>query len=129
MGDREDRPAGARGLPRPSDLFVAVTSWFDCFRPTSTKRPFYFCRFSKHGDVVCYLKTDGREGFDDESWANRGELEDALQAALDETQAGCDWGGGTGRVYFYVEFALTDVTAGVEAIRRVLQRGSLQRRT
>ncbi|MEM9753078.1 MAG: hypothetical protein AAF916_06795 [Planctomycetota bacterium] len=112
-----------------SDMFVATTAWVDCFSATHGRRPFSSRRFSKHGEVFCYLKTDGREGFTGEKWDDKGELEDDLQVALDEVGVGCVWGGGTGRIYSYVEFALTDVTAGVEAIRRVLQQGRIHRRT
>ena len=111
------------------DLFVARTAWLDCFKATFTHRPFCSSRFSKHGEVFCYLKTDGRNGFAEESWEDKAQLEDELQSALDEAEAGCVWGGGTGRIYSYVEFALTDVIAGSEAIRKVLQTGNIHRRT
>ena len=122
-------PPDWKDYPQRSDLFVAVTAWIECCQATFSRYPFYSESFSKHGEVFCYLKTDGREGFAQESWEDRSGLEDDLNAALKQADAGTVWGGGTGKIYSYVEFALTDLKAGLEVIRGVLQKGGIHRRS
>ena len=56
-----------------------------------------------------------RDPYDD-----RGDLEEALDAALIPNKLGCHVGGATGLRYTYVELALVDVRRSIEAIRKVL---------
>ena len=70
--------------------------------------PLFLRTLPQHGETFCYLKTDGREGFDAERWADRSELED-INEVLVPLGLGCVTGGGTGRTYSYVDLSLIDV--------------------
>ncbi len=49
-------------------------------------------------------------------FADKSEIEDALDAVLRPQKFGCHIGGGTGLRYSYIDLALTDVNRGVDAI-------------
>ena len=123
------RPAVADDFPNWSDLFVAITPEPTLFQAAHA-RGFDSARFSRCGETFCYLKTDGRDGFAaDSPFADRGDVKDALTDALSAAGLGCTLGGGTGRVYSYVELALTDVPAAADVVRAVLRDGRLHRRS
>jgi hypothetical protein len=90
-----------------------------------------FCseRFSRVGEMFCYLKIDGGDGLDAAHFGDRGDIEDGLDAALIPAELGCVVGGGTGKMYAYIDLALLDVLAAAEAIRTVLRKGNINRRT
>jgi hypothetical protein len=75
------------------------------------------------------VKLDGRGGLDEEHFADKSEIEDALDAALVPAGLGCHVGGGTGRWYSYVDLALTDVDRGCEIVKAVLRAGNVPRRS
>lgn len=114
--------------PKRSDLFVATTTYLPCWNATQV-RGFHSGRFSRHGEVFAYLKTDGRSGFEGETWKDKSELEDDLDARLRETETGMVIGGGMGLTYSYVDFALIDVPKAIQVIRKALQAGNLHRRS
>ncbi len=86
-------------------------------------------RFSRCGETFCYLKLDGLEGLGDGEFADKAAIEDAVDAVLCPARLGCHVGGGTGKRYSYVDLALTDVDAGIQAIRRRLREGNIPRRS
>jgi hypothetical protein len=75
------------------------------------------------------VKIDGSEGLDEEHFADKSEIEDALDEVLKPNQLGCQIGGGTGIRYSYIDLALVDLTQGIEAIRKRLQEGNLTKRS
>jgi hypothetical protein len=113
-----------RSERRPrSDLYVAVTGALDTWQAAHSSGGFYSACHSRCGETFCYVKLDGREGLSSTSlFGDRGEIEDALNQALDEERLGCVTGGGTGQRYSYIDLALTDLRLGVNMARETLQR-------
>jgi hypothetical protein len=114
--------------PGWSDQFTGVTPEPELFKATRSGN-FYSVRFSRCGETFCYLKIDGSEGLDPAHFADRGDLEDAITAALTKQQVGCSFGGGTGHKYSYIELALVDVERSIPVLRDLLQRGNIHRRS
>src|SRR5690606_29317601 len=90
---------------------------------------FFDERFSRLGDKFCYLKLDGSQGVEDERFADKGEIEDALDALLRPAGWGCQIGGGTGLRYSYIELALRDCEQALPAIRGLLAGGNVPKRS
>ena len=90
-----------------------------------------FCsdRFSRCQETFCYVKVDGMDGFDEAEFADKSEVEDALDEVLKPKKLGCQIGGGTGLRYSYVDLALTDVNRGIEAIKQRLRAGKVPNRS
>ncbi|HEX2831581.1 MAG TPA: hypothetical protein VHW00_01120 [Thermoanaerobaculia bacterium] len=133
--DRDDdwtmwelKPAGADDYPRQSDLFVGKSMFTALWMATRGPTAFFSDSFSRHGETFCYLKIDGSEGVDAESFEDKGEIEDALDSPLRDARAGCFIGGGTGLRYSYIDLALLDVDRGIEILREVLRAGNITRR-
>jgi hypothetical protein len=123
-------PGEADGdYPDQSDMFVGKSLNEPLWRTTHSGIPFCSARFSRRGETFCYVKLDEREGLDEEKFADKSEIEDAIDAALVREGVGCHIGGGTGRRYSYVDLALTDVDRGVDVVRRVLSDGNVPRRS
>ncbi len=90
---------------------------------------FYSERYSRHGEIFCYLKLDGSGGLDEEKFPDRASIEDALNETLIPKCVGCVIGGGTGLLYSYIDLALADVDAAVPLILSRLRAGNINRRT
>ena len=114
--------------PGWSDLFVASTRNVDLWRATHESRAFYSERFSRCGETFCYLKIDGTKGLDRNHFADRGEIEDAINTSLAGLDCGCVLGGGTGLMYSYIDLAVTDVQTSISEIRRILRAGNISSR-
>lgn len=120
-------PEEREDYPTFTDLFVAVTPERELWAAAHSDPGFRSERFSRCGETFCYLKIDGRDG--PGAFADRGEMTEAVNAALRPGEVGCDFGGGTGRVYTYIDLAMTDVREGAKRIREVLRRGKVHRRS
>jgi hypothetical protein len=74
----EFKPEEAEDYPEQRDLVVGVTvipaMWQNAYSETS----FDSARFSKCGERFCYLKIDGTFGLEMTPYADRGEIEDAI---------------------------------------------------
>ena len=112
-----------------SDLLVGRTPLEEMWKAAHRRVPFSSCRFSGVGETFCYIKLDGSEGLDCEGFADKSEIEDALDELLRPRGLGCQIGGGTGLRYSYVDLALTDVDSAIPAIRARLQEGRLPKRS
>jgi hypothetical protein len=99
-----------------ADLFVAKTPNLDE-------------RFSGTGETFCYLKLDGSEGLDEEKFADKAEIEAAIDELLIPAGLGCQIGGGTGLRYSYIELALNDVERALPLIRERLARDNVPKRS
>lgn len=113
---------------RQDDLLVGTTAFLPMWQRAHSELPFASERFSRCGETFCYLKMDGGEGLDPQGFADRGEIEDALENALAK-DLGAVIGGGTGLRYSYVDLALLDVKKAVPAIREALRAGRLPKRS
>jgi hypothetical protein len=125
----EMRPDERPDYPGWSDLYVGVTPDVELFSATHESPAFYSGRFSRAGETFCYLKIDGRNGLEGTPYSDRHDIEDALDAALVPQGLGCVVGGGTGRIYSYIDLALGDLPRAIEVIRRVLRDGQIATRT
>jgi hypothetical protein len=122
-------PRHAEDYARRRDIFVATTMQIELFRTAWEEALFSSSRFSRVGEIFCYIKMDGdgepaeaRE----QSWAR---IANAIQAALVPAKLGCCIGGATGLRYSYIDLALMDVTRAAELVRRVLVDAGVSRRS
>jgi hypothetical protein len=120
-------PVEAEDYAGVDDLVGGVTGIAAALGPMTGSRLFASERFSKHGEVLGYLKMDfSNIGWDDRVRV-RGELEDELTPLLMKT-AGI-WGGGTGLRYAYVFMAFTDVLKSADVLRGVLRKKKASKRS
>ena len=111
------------------DLIVAITGRADVFEAAHGGGLFDSHCFSRNGETFCNLKIDGSEGLGDSQFADRSEIEDALNAALIPAELGCTIGGGTGKRYSYVDLALVHLKRGRQTVRDVLLQNGVPKRT
>ena len=116
-------------FPGQQDMLVAKTLDFALWRAQHGARPFHSRRFSSSGEIMCTLKIDGAEGSPADGLADKAAIEEAVAEALGPGELGVQIGGGTGLRYSYVDLALTDVGAAMEALGPVLRAGNLPKRT
>lgn len=122
-------PADAPDYEHQLDLFVAKTSQMPMWQRAHSSLPFVSARFSRCGETFCFIKTDGSQGLDPTGFADKAEIEDALEAALGRDRLGAVIGGGTGRRYSYVDLALVDVERAIPVIQAALRGGKIAKRT
>jgi hypothetical protein len=122
-------PEPADDFPGQADLFVGKSANPAMWVAAHSGGAFSSERFTRCGETFCYLKVDGAEGLADSAFADKCEIEDALDEALIPRALGRQIGGGMGLRYAYVDLALTDVPAAIAAIRDRLQAGNLPRRS
>ena len=123
------KTSAAPDYPGQQDMLVAKTIDFALWRAQHGGRPFHSQRFSRTGEIMTTLKIDGADGLVGEGLSDKAAIEDAIAAALGPRDLGVQVGGGTGLRYSYVDLALTDVAAAMEALRPVLRAGGLPKRT
>lgn len=121
-------PEEAEDYPEQSDLFTGLSGNPVVWEAAHRSAIFDSRCFSRLGEIFCYVKLDGSEAAL-EKFADRSEVEDALNEALIPRKLGCAIGGGTGLRYSYVDLALTDVDQGIDVVREVLQKGEVSRRS
>lgn len=125
----ELKPQEADDYPHQRDMFVGNSMIDPMWRNAHSNQSFDSVRFSRHGEVFCYLKIDGSGGLESSQFADKGEIIEAVDAALRKAEVGCFVGGGTGLRYSYLDLALADVDRGVEVVRQVLRKGNIPRRS
>lgn len=125
----ELKPEGADDYPGQIDLFVAKTMDLPLWQAQHSPVPFRGRRFSRLGETFCSLKIDGSVEAPADGFQDKSEIEDAVDEALLSRELGCHIGGGTGLRYSYVDLAVTDVNAAVQALWPVLRQGKLPSRT
>jgi hypothetical protein len=122
-------PREADDYPEQYDLFVGKSANAAFWMAAHGDGLFYSERFSRCGETFCYVKIDGSEASDEELFADKSEIEDALDEVLRPNRLGCQIGGGTGLRYSYIDLALVELPQGIEAIRRRLQEGNVTKRS
>jgi len=75
------------------------------------------------------VKIDGEDGLEGSTFEDRSEIQKAMGKVLMPKKLGAVTGGGTGLRYSYVDVALEDVTRGIAAIRQVLSKGKIPKRS
>jgi hypothetical protein len=127
---RWDLPAFmAEHLLERAILLVAKTPNLELWRAAHGPAPFYDERFTRGGETFAYVKLDGSAGLDEEKFADKAEIEDALDELLLPAGLGCQIGGGTGLRYSYIDLALTDRRRALPAICERLRAGNVPRRS
>src|SRR5262249_37502027 len=121
------RPRRGEDYPDQEDLLTGGTMLLPMWESAHRDPGFYSSRFSRCGEVFCYVKMDGDGGLE-ENFSTRTELEETLNAALVPCRLGCVVGGGTGLRYSYIDLAVTDVENGSAIVRQVLQERNVPRR-
>ena len=135
LGDEQEwslfelKPQESDDYPEQFDMFVGKSMIPTMWQNAHSSVSFDSERYSKCCETFCYVKIDGSQGVDEEKFADKSEIEDALDAALREEEIGCFVGGGTGLKYSYVDLALVDVGRGAEIVRQVLREGNIPKRT
>jgi hypothetical protein len=125
----ELKPDEADDYPEQTDLFVGKSINKGLWTTAHNGIHFHSERFSRCGETFLYLKTDGSEDLSEELFADKGEIEDALDEVLRQANLGCHIGGGTGLRYSYIDLAVTDVERAIPLIQQRMQAGKLPRRS
>lgn len=125
----ELKPHEAEDYPHQWDMFVGNSMIAPMWSNAHQNQTFDSIRFSRHGEVFCYLKIDGINGLEGSQFADKGEIVDAIDAALREAEVGCWVGGGSGLRYSYLDLALTDMDKGAAVVRQVLRAGNIPKRS
>lgn len=113
-----------------SDLITSVTRGLpEMWQAAHSNLCFCSRRFSKHGELFCYVKLDGRDSADHGDLDAREKIEEALNEVLRPSGLGSVIGGGTGRRYTYVDLALRHLDHGLAELRRTLQRLAVPERS
>jgi hypothetical protein len=125
----EQKPGKSDDYPRQLDLFLARTAHLPMWQRAHSDRVFSSARYSRCCETFAYVKVDGSQGLDPAGFADKSEIEDALDSALRPDRLGTAIGGGTGLRYSYVDLALTDVDRALPLIREALRRGRAPKRS
>lgn len=115
-------PKQVDDYPHQFDLMVAKTALLPMWQRAHSNKVFSSARYSRCGETFAYVKLDGSHGLDPNGFADKSEIEDALDEALRPTRLGAHIGGGTGLRYSYVDLALTDIDRAIPVIRDALRR-------
>jgi len=125
----EFEPEQTDDYPEQRDLLVGITPLPAMWQNAYSNAPFDSRRYSKFAERFCYLKIDGSEGLENSAYADRAEIEDAINAVLRPARLGRVVGGWTGLRYSYIELALTNVARAWDEMAPVLRDGGLSPRT
>lgn len=106
--------------PRRDDMFIATTMDVTALQTYCSGMNFCSERFSRLGEIFCYLKLERGASYSSDPTAFRAPIEDAVHGALVGAGLGAHIGGGTGIRYSYVDLVLTNVSAAVPVIRSAL---------
>lgn len=109
---------------RQLDLHTTRTADLELLSASIGGVPFSSCRFSRYGETLLYVQTDG---FSDEGFSSTLAMEEAVDAALGPL--GRTIGAGTGARYSYLNLVVADVDAALERIGHALRAGKLPTRS
>lgn len=124
----EHEPDEAADYADQRDLVAGMSVIPSMWQNALSAIPFDSARHSRCGESFCYLKMDCTSGWNYAKFADREEIEQALDASLRSARLGSVVGGGAGLRYSYIELALADVTRAWREIREVLLEGRLPKR-
>lgn len=114
-------PAEAEDYPAMEDAQVASNASAELWNACHRGIRFDSARFTRHSETFLYLKIELTA--DDPGFSNddRADLEYALNTVLVNAKLGCVTGGVKGTRYAYLDVCVTDVEAGLRAIKTALQ--------
>jgi hypothetical protein len=115
-------PERADEYPGRADLIVASSRLPEPWLHFHHGRIFYSERFSRCGEIFCYLKLDASGWPSKERVERRARIEDPLDEALTAAGVGTVIGGGSGIMYSYIDLLLGDVERALPVIRSVGRR-------
>jgi hypothetical protein len=119
MTETKYRPEKRADYANQDDVIYTTTAIPE-LRTAAFKPGFCSCRFSRQGEMFCYLKIDGSDVDLEPRYNRKKVIEETLNNKLREDGIGAIVGSGTGRKYLYFELAVTDIAKTFEAIRRRL---------
>lgn len=126
----ELEPEQAEDYTERGDLAVARTAYRTMWMAAHSPIMFDSARYSNCGETFCYVKVDGSgEDIAACKFADKAEIEDALDAALRAAGLGCTIGGGTGLRYSYIDLAIIRLPEAAAVIAQTLRDGLVPRRT
>ncbi len=124
-----DPPPARDDYSRRYDLISSVTMMPAMWESAHGPGYFYSERYSKLGEIFCYVKIDDVDAFEDCEVDERSDLEEALNEELVSAEIGCCMGSGTGLRYAYIDLAIEDMDSAVPIIRKVLQAAAVPTRS
>lgn len=113
----ELEPEQADDVAAQNDLVLATTSVPELLKAFLQGLPVYSGRFSRHGELFCYIKLESDGRADEQRLAERSALEDAINAALVKAGAGCVVGNGLGLCHSYIDLAIADLAGAAPILR------------
>jgi hypothetical protein len=125
----EVKPDEAKDYPDQLDMLVGKSVSEALWATAHSGASFHSERFSKCAETFCYVKIDGKQDVDKMKFADKSEIEDALDEALQSSGLGCHIGGGTGLRYSYVDLAVTNGTNAIDVVRNRLRKGNVPPRS
>lgn len=117
----ELEPDGKAAYPRQEDMFLGKTVCVPLWENIKSNYSFNSERFSKTGEIFCYIKIYQSDCVQKENIETKSPIEEAVDNVLISSKLGCTIGGGIGLQYTYIDIALVDLDKGIAAIKRVLQ--------
>lgn len=113
--------------PGRVDAYTVTTMLPEMTRCAHSRYSFSSERFSRVGEVFAYLKVDFSEGLDEDGFADKRQMEEALDEALVGPGLGCVVGGASGLRYEYIDLALQSPDVALGVVRQVMQEGKVPR--
>jgi hypothetical protein len=121
-------PDEAEDYPAQDDRVIARSPNAALWQ-AAHQRSFFSGRFSRLDETFCYVKIDGSEGLDEAGFADKSEIEDAMDAVLAPERLGRSIGGGTGLRYSYIDVAVTHPERALARVAERLRQGRVPKRS
>jgi hypothetical protein len=125
----ELEPDEKEEYPCQEDMVLGKTVCEPLWENIRCKCLFSSERFSKSGEIFCYIKIHQNGALHKETSEIKSQIEDALDNALIPAKLGCIIGGGNGLQYTYIDIALGDLEKSVVVIKDVLQKKNITRKS
>jgi hypothetical protein len=119
----------ADDFPLREDIIVGSTCRMELIEAVMSGTLFDSRCHSRSKENFCYLKIDAGDVDGSERIEHRSQLEDPLDAALQQAGVGGTIGGASGIRYSYVDLSLTNVMQAIPIIRQVLAQQQAPLRT